>query len=88
MILEKLGLSHKTYQENTRDEFLLGDSKISIDHWPKLGYLLEIESEKVEDVKTCAELLGFDEDEIITTDIKSLYLERGIDLDKLTELKF
>lgn len=88
IILEKLGLSHKTYQENTRDEFLLGDSKISIDHWSKLGYLLEIESEKVEDVKNCAELLGFDEDEIITTDIKSLYLERGIDLDDLRELKF
>ena len=88
IILEKLGLSHKTYQENTRDEFLLGDSKISIDHWPKLGYLLEIESEKVEDVKTCAELLGFDEEDIMTTDIQSLFLERGINLDELHELKF
>ena len=73
---------------NDFDEALLGDSKISIDHWPKLGYLLEIESEKVEDVINCAELLGFDEDEIITTDIKSLYLEQGIDLDDLRELKF
>ena len=88
MILEKLGLTHKTYQENTRDEFLLGDSKISIDHWPKLGYLLEIESEKVEDVKNCAELLGFDEEDIVTTDIQSLFLERGINLDELRELKF
>lgn len=85
IILEKLGLLHKTYQENTRDEFLLGDSKISIDHWPKLGYLLEIETEKVEDVINCAELLGFDEEDIVTTDIQSLYLERGINLD---ELKF
>ena len=88
VILEKLGLSHKTYQENTRDEFLLGDSKISIDHWPKLGYILEIESEKVEDVKNCAELLGFDEEDVVTTDIQSLFLERGINLDGLRELKF
>lgn len=79
---------HKSYQENTRDEFLIEDTKISIDHWPKLGYILEIESKKVEDVKKYAKVLGFDEGELITTDIQTLYLENGIDLDKTRELKF
>lgn len=88
VILEKMGLTYKSYQENTRDEFLLDGTKISIDHWPKLGYILEIESKKVEDIKKYAELLGFDEKQIITTDIKTLYGKIGIDLDKTIELKF
>ena len=87
-ILEKLGLSHKSYQENTRDDFIIENTKISIDHWPKLGYILEIESKDEEDIKKYAKKIGFNEDQILTTDIQTLYLERGINLDKIKELKF
>lgn len=88
IILEKLGLLHQSYQENTRDDFIIEDTKISIDHWPQLGYILEIESNKEEDVKKYAKKLGFKEEDITTKDIQTLYLERGIDLDKTRELKF
>ena len=88
IILEKLGLLHQSYQENTRDDFIIEDAKISIDHWPQLGYILEIESKKEEDVKKYAKKLGFKEEDITTKDIQTLYLERGIDLDKTRELKF
>lgn len=87
-ILEKLGLSHKSYQENTRDDFIIENTKISIDHWPKLGYILEIESKDEEDIKKYAKKIGFNEDQILTTDIQTLYLERGINLDEIKELKF
>ena len=88
IILEKLGLLHQSYQENTRDDFIIEDTKISIDHWPQLGYILEIESNTEEDVKKYAKKLGFKEEDITTKDIQTLYLERGIDLDKTRELKF
>ena len=88
IILEKLGLLHQSYQENTRDDFIIEDTKISIDHWPQLGYILEVESNKEEDVKKYAKKLGFKEEDITTKDIQTLYLERGIDLDKTRELKF
>lgn len=87
-ILEKLGLSHKSYQENTRDDFIIENTKISIDHWPKLGYILEIESKDEEDIKKYAKKIGFNEDQILTADIQTLYLERGINLDEIKELKF
>ena len=88
IILEKLGLSHKSYQENTRDDFIIENTKISIDHWPKLGYILEIESKDEEDVKKYAKNLGFNEEQVITTDIQTLYSEKGINLDEIRELKF
>ena len=62
-ILENTGIKHRSYQENTRDEYEYHGAKLSIDHWPKLGYLLEIEVEKEEDIYNNFKLLLEDNEE-------------------------
>lgn len=88
VILEKLGLKYTSYQENTRDEYLLENAKISINHWPVLGHILEIEVQKEEDIIELAKTLGFTEKDVVSTDISSLYKEIGINLDRTEKLVF
>ena len=87
-ILENTGIKHRSYQENTRDEYEYHGAKLSIDHWPKLGYLLEIEVEKEEDIYEVTSKLGFKPQDVISTDFASLYRNIGIDVNKCEIMKF
>lgn len=87
-ILEKTGIKHRSYQENTRDEYEYHGAKLSIDHWPKLGYLLEIEVEKEEDIYDITNKLGFNSQDVISTNHAELYQNIGIDVNSCDVLKF
>ncbi|MFC2702246.1 MAG: class IV adenylate cyclase [Candidatus Nanosyncoccus sp.] len=88
LILEKTGIKYRSYQENTRDEYEYQGTKLSIDHWPKLGYLLEIEVEKEDDIREIADRLGFKPQDVVSTDYSELYRNIGIDINNCEFLKF
>ena len=87
-LVEKTGFKHGSYQENSRDEYEYHGGKLSIDHWPKLGYLLEIEVEKEEDIYDITNKLGFNPQDIVSTNHAELYQNIGIDVNKCDVLKF
>lgn len=58
--LKYLGCQLKAYQENKRELWKLGQVEITIDHWPFLKPLVEIEGKSEQAVKSVAKKLGFD----------------------------
>ena len=88
LILEKTGIKHRSYQENTRDEYEYQGAKLSIDHWPKLGFVLEIEVKQEEDIQKIANMLGFKSQDVISTEYGELFRNIGIDINNCEVLKF
>lgn len=87
-ILQKSGLSHKGYQENRRIEFSLGDAMLCIDFWPHLLPYLEIEAKNKNAVENIVSKLGFKASNLVGLNTAKLYAEKGINLDKVAELRF
>ena len=87
-ILEKIGISARGYQENTREEYELDGVQIAIDHWPRLQPYVEIEASDTKTVVRVAKLLGYSEDILVANNTSDLYLAIGIDLKEVAELKF
>lgn len=88
LILEKLGYSHKAYQENKRISYVLDGVEIEIDFWPKIPTYLEVEGKSVEDVERVVKLLGFELSQTTSIDTGRVYKQYGIDIDSMKELKF
>jgi len=82
-ILNELG-----YQENKRTRYYLDGVEIDIDTWPKIPTYVEIEGNSEEEVMTLIRKLGYNEDEITTLDVDSIYKKYGYSLDEIKELKF
>lgn len=59
-LLEQLGLKHKGYEENLREEWKLGEVLFEIDTWPLIDPYLEIEAPSEEIVKNYFEILQLD----------------------------
>jgi adenylate cyclase class 2 len=59
-ILENIGCRVKSYQETKRELWMLDGVEITIDEWPFLEPLVEIEGKTEKDVKKASEKLGFD----------------------------
>lgn len=57
--LEKIGLTYKSYQETRREIWSFNNTQVTIDEWPWLDPLIEIESESGEEVQAAAAALGF-----------------------------
>ena len=88
-MLEKMGLKPKGYQENKRELYNLDGVKLSIDEWPGLKPLLEIEGHSKAEVYDMLDRLGLDSGQFTANSISQIYLDRlGIDLDAVSELKF
>ena len=88
-ILKKMGLKPKGYQENRRELYILDGVKLSIDEWPGLKPLLEIEGHSKAEVYDMLDRLGLDSGRFTADSISQIYLdELGIDLDTVSELKF
>jgi len=58
--LEQLGLTHKGYEENLREEWKLGNVIFEIDTWPLIDPYLEIEAPSEDIVKSYFQKLGLD----------------------------
>lgn len=87
-ILEKIGITPRGYQENTRTEYKLQGVEISIDIWPGINPYVEIEGKNADEVIKIAEMLGYGKDELTSRNTESLYAEKGINLKEVKELKF
>ena len=88
-MLEKMGLKPKGYQENRRELYVLDGVKLSIDEWPGLKPLLEIEGHSKDEVYDMLNKLDLDEGSFTASSISQIYLdELGIDLDNRPELRF
>lgn len=88
-ILEKMGLKPKGYQENRRELYTLDGVKLSIDEWPGLKPLLEIEGHNKDEVYSMLNKLNLDSSQFTANSISQIYLdELGIDLDNRPELRF
>jgi len=87
MILNELGYIPKGYQENRRIQYNLNGVEIDIDYWPLIPTYLEIEGNSEEEVYKTLELLDIKKEDITTNDVESIFLDYGIDLEKIYDLK-
>ena len=87
-ILNELGYKARSYQENKRIRYNLDGVEIDIDTWPLIPTYVEIEGKSEEEVMTVVKKLGYNEDEITTLDVDSIYKKYGYDLKMIDELKF
>lgn len=87
-MLEKMGFKHRGYQENKRTEYKLDGVEICIDEWPKIPPYLELESTSEDKIYAVANKLSISSDELTGLNTQDIYLEYGVNLDELLELKF
>lgn len=88
-LLEKIGFSSRSYQENNRIQYMLDDVEIDIDSWPVIPTYLEIEGKSEEDVLKILNLLKIDKSKITTLNCDDIYKQiYNIDISKIKELKF
>jgi adenylate cyclase class 2 len=87
-LLEKLGFKPKAYQENKRKSFILNNTEIEIDFWPKIPTYLEIEGRSVEEVQKMVIILGFEQFQTTSMSVTEVYKKYGLDIDSFKELKF
>jgi adenylate cyclase class 2 len=87
-LLEMLGFTAKSYQENKRASFTLAGVQLEIDSWPQIPPYLEIEAATKEDVLRAAELLGYTEADLTGENTIKIYARHGIDLNTVRELRF
>lgn len=87
-ILEKLGYTKRSIQENKRIRYILNDVEIDIDTWPHLNPYVEFEGNSVEEIKKVVELLELDYNKCITDNAQDIYMSLGYTQEDLNNLKF
>ena len=87
-ILEKLGYTKRSIQENKRIRYILNDVEIDIDTWPYLNPYVEFEGNSEEQIKEVVEMLGLDYSKCITENAQDIYISLGYTQEDLNNLKF
>lgn len=87
-ILEEIGLASRSYQEKIRISYEYGKTNVEIDIWPMLKPYIEIESEDEKLIDTLINLLNYQNKEIVSMNTEQLYKRIGIDIHKISQLKF
>ncbi len=75
-LLKGIGCIPQTYEESTRELWVYEDTEITIDGWPFLGSIVEVESTSESRVKIVSEKLGFDWDKARFCTAGTLYKEK------------
>jgi len=88
LLLEKMGINPKGYQENKRIEYRLKKVVLALDIWPHIPPYLEIEGPNHESIKECAKLLGYKASDLTAENNQKIYLRYGIDIEKKPDLRF
>lgn len=79
----------RSIQESRRELYDLDGAEVSIDTWPQIGDILEIEAEDATQINLVAERLGIDTKELTGTSVEQHYLDvLGIDVKTTAELRF
>lgn len=87
-LLEALGFSHKCYQEKKRITYKFLDHMIEIDTWPMLPTYFEVEGEDIADLENILGKLGYNIKDTISCTADEIYLNNGIIVNNMRELKF
>lgn len=87
-ILEKLGYTKRSVQENKRIRYILNDVEIDIDTWPYLNTYVEFEADSLDKIKEVIKLLDFNYNDAVTQDAQDIYMSLGYTQEDLNNLKF
>lgn len=87
-LLERIGVSAKSYQENHRDSWILDGARLEIDSWPRIPPYLEIEADCTEQVWTTAARLSIPREVLTSENTTTVYARYGIDLESIADLRF
>jgi len=81
-------IKNRKYQENKRETFMLGDVEITINRWPLVPVVLEIEAGSEKKVGDTIKELEVGGKELGNIGWEKLYKQYGIDLNSYEVLKF
>ena len=81
-ILNKLGYTARSKQENRRIRFMLDDVEIDIDFWPHIPTYVEFEGKSESAIVAVCKKLGIDYSTLTTMDVSSIYEYYGFDISK------
>lgn len=87
-ILNELGYTKRSVQENKRVRYVLDDVEIDIDTWPHLNTYVEFEGESKAVIEAVLEKLEIPFDAVTTMDAQDIYLANGFTLEQMNELRF
>jgi adenylate cyclase, class 2 len=88
-LLDRLSFfTEKYYQENRRKKFVLNDIEYTLDTWPQLPTILEVEAKSEEKVHEGLALLELTGKDIGHEGMNRIYKKYGIELHDMPELKF
>jgi len=76
------------YQENKRHRFILDDIEFTLDTWPKIPTILEIEAENKEKVNNGLKLLNLEGKDLGHAGLPKIYDMHGLNMHSEKELKF
>jgi adenylate cyclase class 2 len=81
-------IKDKKYQENKRETFILGEVEITINRWPMIAPVVEIEASSEKKVRDTIKELDIGGRELGNIGWEKLYKQYGIDLNAYEVLKF
>lgn len=87
-LLEALGYSYKCYEEKKRITYILNEHEIDIDTWPQIPTYMEIEGKNEKDLEEILKLLGYCMEDTVSCTADEIYINNGIDVLNMRELKF
>lgn len=87
-LLEEIGLVRRNYQEKIRYSYVYKDAEIEIDEWPLLDPYMEIECDDEDLISDIISKLDYDDKRIVSLNTEQIYKEKGIDVLKISDLKF
>ena len=89
LVLNELGYTAHTYQENKRIRYMLNGVELDIDSWPYIPTYLEIEGKNEESVKNMMDLLEVDKTKATSLDVQGVFKEfYNIDIAEVPVVKF
>lgn len=88
LLAAAFGMTPRSKQTNRREAFEYNGADVTIDSWPGLNDLLEIEGRDMQHITTIATELGIDAQQLTSRSVEQEYLDvLGIDV-KVTNLDF
>lgn len=88
-MLNELGYTSHTYQENKRTRYILNDVELDIDSWPYIPTYLEIEGKNEQAVKDMIKLLECDESKVTSIDVQGVFRKfYNIEISNVPIVKF
>lgn len=87
-LLNSFGLYRRNFQEKKRYSYKYENAEIEIDVWPMINPYIEIECDDKELISKILKLMNISEKKVVSLNTEQLYKKIGVDIKKISELKF